>query len=268
MLKRAVQTALWIAIVTIPIHAQDFQKSYQMGPDGTLSIKNASGNITVTGDDGNAVVVSAYKEGRDRDRVEIEDLSSGNNVDVRAKYPDNCRNNCNASVRFEVRVPRGTRINIDKVSTASGDIKVNTVQGLVKVSTASGNVQVRDAAGSINASSASGDVEILNTSGAVSASTASGDVTVEIARLEGSENMKFSTASGDVTVRLPSNLEADVEMSTVSGRVETDFPIEVKEQQHGPGSNARGRIGNASRSLRISSASGNVSLKTIGSAAN
>lgn len=264
MLKRAMQAAFWVAIVAIPIHAQDFQKSYQVGPDATLSVKNASGNITVTGDDGDAVVVHAYKEGRDRDRVEIEDRSSGNAVDVRANY-DNCRDNCNASVRFEVRVPRRTRLNVDKVSTASGDIKVSSVQGTLRLNTASGNVQVRDAAGSVNASSASGDVEILNTSGAVSAQTASGDVMVEIARLEGAENMKFSTASGDVTVRLPSNLEADVEMSTVSGRVETDFPIEVKEQRHGPGSNARGRLGNAGRSLRLSSASGNVSLKTIGS---
>ncbi|MEJ7615816.1 MAG: DUF4097 family beta strand repeat-containing protein [Pyrinomonadaceae bacterium] len=267
-MKKAVRVALLILAAAMSIQAQDFQKSYQVGPDGTLSVKNASGNITITGSDGSAIIVNAYKEGRDRDRVEIEDLSSGNNVDVRAKYPERCSNDCNASVRFDVQVPRQTRINIDKVSTASGDIKVNAVQGRVHLSTASGDVQVRDVVGSVNASSASGDVEVFNVSGAVSAQTASGDVRVEIARLEGSESMKFSTASGDVHVRMPSNLEADVEMSTVSGKVETDFPIEVKEQRYGPGSNARGRIGNASRSLRMSSASGNVSLKTLGAAAN
>ncbi|MEJ7713289.1 MAG: DUF4097 family beta strand repeat-containing protein [Pyrinomonadaceae bacterium] len=266
-MKRLFQAAFLITVAAVSTQAQDFQKSYQASPDSTLSVKNASGNITIIGDDGNAIVVSAYKEGRDRDRVEIEDLSAGNNVDVRAKYPERCSNDCQASVRFEIRVPRQVNINIDKVSTASGDIKVSTMRGRVRVSTASGDVRVKDVAGAINASSASGDVEILNVSGVVSAQTASGNVTAEIAQLEGSESMKFSTASGDVAVRMPSNLEAEVEMSTISGKVETDFPLQVEEQRHGPGSNARGRLGNNARSLRITSASGNVSLKTLGTAA-
>lgn len=74
--------------------------------------------------------------------------------------------------------------------------------------------------------------------------------------------MKFSTASGDVDVRLPSNLDADVHLSTVSGTLKTNFPLEVKEREHGPGSSARGQLGGGTRRLRISSASGDVSLNS------
>lgn len=246
--------------------AQDFQKSYQIGADGSVSVKNVSGDVSISGHDGSDVTVLAFKEGRDRDKVEVEDLSSGANVDVRAKYPERCWQDCNASLRFEVRVPRNSRINLDKISTASGDIKAIGFQaGRVRLNTASGDVDVRDISGAINAQTASGDVAVVDASGTVNAQSASGDVEVQIARLEGAEGMKFSTASGDVSVRMPPTLDADVEMSTVSGRVETDFPIEVKEPRYGPGSNARGRLGSGSRPLRISSASGNVSLKTIGS---
>ncbi|MBA3239823.1 MAG: DUF4097 family beta strand repeat protein, partial [Acidobacteria bacterium] len=81
-------------------------------------------------------------------------------------------------------------------------------------------------------------------------------------RLEGAGDMKFSTASGDVVVRLPSSLDANVHLSTMSGKVVTNFPLEVKERQYGPGSTAEGQLGSGARKLRISSASGDVSLNS------
>ncbi len=238
--------------------AQDFQRSYRLGADGTVSIKNVSGDVKIQGYEGDAVQVSAFKEGPDREVVEIEDKSTGNTVDLGVRYPRNC--NCDASVRFEVRVPRNVRYNFNRVTTASGDISLADLTGRVSVSTASGNVTVNDVSGEISASSASGNVRVGEIRGTVNASTASGDVNVEIAQLEGAGDMKFSSASGNVRVRLPSNLDANVFMSTASGDIETNFPIEVKRPEHGPSSQARGTLGSGSRTLRISSASGDVSL--------
>jgi DUF4097 and DUF4098 domain-containing protein YvlB len=117
--------------------------------------------------------------------------------------------------------------------------------------------------GDIKAASASGTVRVADSSGTVNASTASGDVEVELTRIDGGGDMRFSTASGDVHVRLPSNIDAQVSMSTVSGSIETNFPLEVKTNQYGPGSRAHGQLGNGSRTLKLSSASGNISLKSI-----
>jgi len=72
--------------------------------------------------------------------------------------------------------------------------------------------------------------------------------------------MTFSTASGDVSVKLPGNLDAEIEISSISGSIHTDFPIEIQEQDHGPGSHARGRLGSGATHLSLSSASGDVSL--------
>lgn len=220
--------------------AQDFQKTYTIAAGGSINIRNVSGDIEVTGYDGNAVMVSATKQGRDRDMVEIEDLSSANRVDLQARYADHC--NCNVDVKFEVRVPRSINYSFDQISTASGNIEVSGTRGQMRASTASGDVRVKDVSGEVNARSASGDVE------------------VEINSLEGTGDMKFASASGDVHVRLPASLDADVKMSTISGSVETDFPIEVRRPRYGPGSNARGRLGAGSRTLQITSASGDVSL--------
>jgi DUF4097 and DUF4098 domain-containing protein YvlB len=88
-------------------------------------------------------------------------------------------------------------------------------------------------------------------------------VEVELTRLDGAGDMKFSSASGDVHVRLPTNIDARVTMSTASGDIETNFPIEVKRDRYSSSSRAEGQLGSGARMLKISSASGNVSLKSI-----
>lgn len=246
---------------SVAASAQDFQKSYNLEAGGAVEIANVSGDINLTGYEGSAVVVSAYKEGRDRNDVEVEDNSTPGRISLRAKYPNNC--NCDASIRFEVRVPRSANLSFDKISTASGDLKAEGFAGRLHLSTASGNVSVRGVGGEIKANSASGNVRVNDATGTVSANSASGDVEVELTRIDGTGDMRFSSASGDVHVRMPTNIDARVSMSTVSGDIETNFPIEVKQNRHGSGSRAEGQLGSGARALKISSASGNVSLKSM-----
>jgi DUF4097 and DUF4098 domain-containing protein YvlB len=253
-----VAASVFAALATSVTVGQDFNRSYRVAAGGTVSVRNVSGDVEVVGHDGDQIVVNGYKEGRDRDQVEVEDLSGANGVDIRVKYPRNC--NCDASIRFVVQVPRSTRYAFNSISSASGNIKVTNVSGDIKVNTASGDVLVSNVAGEVNANTASGEMRVREVAGTVSANSASGNVEVEIARLEGAESMKFSSASGDVNVRVPSGLDADVSMSTASGQIRTNLPIEVRESKYGAGSKAQGRVGSGSRILRLSTASGNVSL--------
>ena len=223
--------------------AQDFQKTYPISPGGQVRISTVSGDVTVTGYNGNTIIVHGYKEGRDRDQVQIEDASAGDRVDLRARYPESC--NCDASVRFEVRVPSAVDYNFERISSVSGNVRVESIKGRLK------------------AEAVSGDVEVKQVSGLVSASAVSGNVTVELGSLGGAGDMKFSAVSGNVTVKAPASLDADIEMSSVSGSLKTDFPIEVQERRYGPGRSARGRLGAGSRNLKISSVSGRVSLTRI-----
>jgi len=238
--------------------AQDFQKSYRIGQGGSVRVRNVSGDVNIRGYDGDQIVVAGFKEGRDANLVSVEDSSDGSSVDVRARYPENC--NCNAGVRFEVQVPRSIGYNFEHISTASGNIKIDSVTGDVTAKTASGEIEIDNVTGRVSAHTASGNVGLKNIKGTASARAASGNVNASIARLDGSESMTFSTASGDVTVRMPAELDADVEMHSMSGSLRTDFPITISEPRYGPGRSARGRLGNGSRTLKMSSASGNVSL--------
>jgi hypothetical protein len=224
--------------------AQDFQKSYQLAAGGSIRIGNISGDVAVTGYDGNAVVVTGTKQGPDKEIVQIEDRSTGNSVDVTIRYPRHC-NDCNASVQFQVQVPRSISYNFTGIHSISGDVNVTGVTGRLNASTVSGTVHVTDVVGSVSAKSVSGDVD------------------VQISRLEGTDDMSFSTVSGSVTARLPAGLDANVEMSSFSGSIDTSFPIQIQEDRFTSGHRANGQIGSGSRRLRMSTMSGNLSLRQL-----
>jgi hypothetical protein len=233
-------TLIASALLSLPVMGQDFQRSYSVGAGGHIRVGNVSGEVIVTGYSGDVILVRGFKEGRDRDRVQIEDLSSGDSVELKVRYPESC--NCDASVRFDVQVPHSVRYSFDRISSVSGNVGITGVRGRIKAESVSGNVVVQEVAGEVTASAVSGNVD------------------VEINRLEGAGDMRFSSVSGNVSVRAPANLDADIEMSSVSGGLRTDFPIEVQERDRGPGRSARGRVGAGQRSLKISTVSGRVNL--------
>lgn len=261
-LFRAMFLGLCLSIVSAAVLAQDFQKSYRLSQGSRVSIKNISGDVIVKGYDGEAVVVTGYKEGRDRDQVSVEDLSDGSRVEVKVRYPERC--NCNASVRFEVKVPRTINLDYDAFSSVSGNVEVSEAMGTIRAKSVSGNVNVREVAGTVHANSVSGDVTVGEASGAVSAKSTSGNVQVDLLRLEGGANMnrmEFGSVSGNVEVKMPGSIGAEVEMSTMSGHLETDFPITIEKREFGPGRSARGRVGDGTRTLKLSSVSGSVYLR-------
>jgi hypothetical protein len=260
-LFRLAFVGLCLSLVSVAVLAQDFQKSYRLAQGGRVSVKNISGDVIVKGYDGEAIVVSGYKEGRDRDLVSVEDLSDGSRVEVRVRYPERC--NCNASVRFEVKVPRMINLDYDAFSSVSGNVEVSEAMGTIRAKSVSGDVNVKEVAGTVQANSVSGEVTVEQASGAVTAKSTSGNVRVDLQRLEGANanRMEFGSVSGNVEVRLPGSLGAEVEMSTMSGHLETDFPITIEKREFGPGRSARGRVGDGSRTLRLSSVSGNVYLR-------
>lgn len=240
-IRFSIAAALAALALAASASAQDFQKTYRIGAGGQIRIGNVSGDVILTGYDGDSIVVTATKKGRDRDQVEVEDRSGTANVDIGVKYPKRC--NCDASILFEVQVPRSVKYDFDHIASVSGDVKVTGVTGR------------------LNASAVSGDVHITDVSGSVSASAVSGDVKVEINRLEGSDDMKFNTVSGDVSVTLPGSLDADVDMSSFSGSIKTDFGIEVKSERYGSRNSARAKLGDGSRRLKMSTVSGDISLR-------
>jgi Putative adhesin len=114
------------------------------------------------------------------------------------------------------------------LQTGSGDVRAREISGPVRGGTGSGNVEVEETgAGDIDLHTGSGNITARGVQGAFRAEAGSGDITAEGTQ-SGSWDIK--TGSGNVHVRLPNNAAFEARISTSSGTVDIDAPVEMTVQ--------------------------------------
>jgi DUF4097 and DUF4098 domain-containing protein YvlB len=220
-----------------------------------IRIKNLNGDIEVVASEGSTVEVTAEKRwdrGNPAD-VRFEILKDGDNVTIcalwdnfREAYCDedsyNHRGNSSrrddVHVYFKVKLPKGVRV---LASAVNGSVDISGARAQVK-------------AGSVN-----GEVVVSTSTGPVSASSVNGSVRVNMESLESTEAMSFSSINGSVSLTLPASFDAELNMSTVNGRVRSDFPITL-EGRIDP-RRMRGTIGKGGRQVKLSTVNGNIELR-------
>jgi hypothetical protein len=114
------------------------------------------------------------------------------------------------------------------LQTGSGDVRAHEISGPVRGGTGSGDVVVEETgAGDIDLHTGSGNITARGVQGAFRAEAGSGDITAEGTQ-SGSWDIK--TGSGNVHVRLPNNAAFEARISTSSGTVDIDAPVEMTVQ--------------------------------------
>ena len=95
------------------------------------------------------------------------------------------------------------------------------VAGRLEVSTASGDVRVGSVQGDVNSTTASGDLSIDEVGGSASLRTASGNLT--IGRLTGGD-LSAKSLSGNLKVGIPPRRRIDVDLHSLSGKLRNRLP--------------------------------------------
>jgi hypothetical protein len=255
-----------------------FDRTLQVNGPVDLEVLTHSGDVTVrAGGSGSVQIHGKIFVGdhwlfgdRQADVHEIEQnppiRQDGNNIHI------DYVNARNISVDYEITVPtdtsirthsgsgdqiiEGTHGNVD-IQTGSGDVKMRNVNGEIQLQTGSGNIRAHEISGAVKGGTGSGDVELEQTgqgdvdlhagSGDISArgiqgafhgQSGSGDITVEGTQ---TGEWQVRTGSGNVHVKLPDNAAFDADISTSSGSVDVEPPIEMTVQ---------GRIGESHRHVQ------------------
>jgi DUF4097 and DUF4098 domain-containing protein YvlB len=260
-------------------------KTFRLGPSGSLSLGNISGDITVTRANGADITVEIVKTARGRDAADARELLQLVTVDaverngraeVKARYLNGDdlrrrgRRSINVDVAYNVAAPAGTRISAESIS---GDVRI-TGGHVGTAKTISGTVEIADAQGdgALESSSVSGDVILRRVSAQrIDAGSVSGEIKLEDVKAERisahttsadiwmsgplAKNGRYELKglSGDVRVVLSGNTGFEVDASSFSGE------IKAPEFQF----TARGRTGRHSLSATYGDGSAVLDLSTF-----
>jgi DUF4097 and DUF4098 domain-containing protein YvlB len=225
---------------------------------GTLTVSCPGGSVTVTGSDRNEIKVRARTESG-----AIRFSSNGTRANLEPASGRGCSDG-----HFDVTVPVGTKLSATTwsgsvsvkgvhgdvearaqsgdvtvrdagdrldVESLSGDVVIAGVKGETKVNTISGDLQLSGVRGDVSAETVSGDMELRDViAKQVRVHTTSGDISFVGAILDGGR-YEFNTHSGELTLGLPTDVGAELSVSTFNGGIESDFPITLKAGEHGIG---------------------------------
>lgn len=235
---------------------EEFRWSGALDRGEAVTVRGVNGEIVARPGSGDDVVVRATKRARDDDpaSVEIEVIEDAEGVLICAVYPDRNGerpNRCargndhrmsthdnDVQVDFEVEVPPGVDLH---AHTVNGDVRATGLTSFVRTSTVNGSIRVESR-------------------GVVSARTVNGSIDASMGSADWSGPLKFHTVNGGITLRVPDGTSADIEVETVNGDLETDFPLTIEGRLRWGPKRLRGAIGGGGERLELHTVNGSIRL--------
>lgn len=126
-----------------------------------------------------------------------------------------------------------------RLRMGSGSSDVQYVRGSVQSRTGSGTGHFGEVGGTLTSACGSGDLTIDLARGAVRTRAGSGDAVINAAH----GDVDFVSGSGNVTLGLPAGRSARLDVTTGSGRVESEMPVEARSTSDGHPVRVRIRTG-------------------------
>ncbi len=281
----AVMMAVPTAIAQEPIGEQ-----FEADEDIRVEVENLSGSVTVTGWDRNEVKVEGIL-GRGAERVDFD--GDKRRLRIKVILPSHARNV--KETILEIRMPtkgsfESTTVSADvdvtgikgeiHTDTVSGDITIDSDPIEVDVQSVSGDIELDVACDEVRAETVSGDIHIRRAGGTLDVGVVSGDITIDggtferldaeavsgdirlTGELEDRGDYRFQSHSGTIELLLSEDVDAEFDISTFSGDIDTDFGEQPRRtSRFTPGLELDFVAGSGSASVRIETFSGDVEVR-------
>lgn len=231
-------------------HTEPFSMQGDFAPDGTVTVHNVNGRVTIETWDRDAYAIEGEKKAKsqeDLDLIELQWDVDHDHIALKVKLPKKKGwfnwGNVDGQVDVTIKVP--ATVNLKDVSTVNGGVELSGLRGIVHASTVNGAVSARNLAGSAKLSTVNGGV------------TAEFDAVPDTARLE------LSTVNGGIKLRLPSDAGASIHGSVVNGSINADIPITMKGKIGRKSLN--GTIGEGNAVIEMSTVNGGIKIQSMDS---
>ncbi|HPG06975.1 MAG: DUF4097 family beta strand repeat protein [Lewinellaceae bacterium] len=179
---------------------------------GKLTFDNPKGSISVTGYDGNIIVVTATA------RFNQKDSKTQN--DWKLTYDQQETNvilYCNAqgnTIDVDIKIPRHFTLQLR--SRDNGDVIVIRINGAIEVDNAQGSIMLDNISGSA----------ILN--------SVYGNITARFKEVNPDDPIMATTIEGDIELSLPEATHANLKLNTSRGNIISVFPLLEAGQESSP----------------------------------
>lgn len=262
-------------------HAQDTERTVTgtapIAANGTISIENHDGAITVSTWDRDEVEYEARIVHRDEEVVEKTEIrleSSSDEVSIHSETEDGgfWENRSRPDVFYTVRVPAGASIEIDDHAS---EIRIEALQGDVDIDTHDGSIDLRDIGGNVDIDSHDGRIELAGIGGDLEIDTHDSPIDarglnggLELDTHDGSVTFAFDTLTRDVeldhhdaeiTLIVPADAGFDLRTDTHDAEISVEPEMSVSSMSDG---NVRATVNGGGPEVYMSAHDGSLTINT------
>jgi lia operon protein LiaG len=236
------------------VHAQEYKIPVENTKDGQLILQDFTGELPVEGYNGTEIIISTdnlgetpdrakglkavYPAGTDNTGIGLSLTKDGGRITVSCLVP------FNRDVRYKIKVPSSLRLKITRGCERSAEVSISNMSAEVDVDNCQG-------------------IELKNVTGPLVLSSISGDIKVVFAEISKDKPISIADISGEIDVTLPAKTPANLNMSTISGAMYTDFDLTSggKDMKKVGGSNIDTPLNGGGVDIKITNISGNIYLR-------
>ena len=248
---------LLLAVGTaVPCAAQQFKVTVENTKDGQVELDDFPGDLPVEGYSGNEIIITSSTGrfeaperakglkpiygggGTDNTGIGLDMEKNGNKVSF------HCLLGIGRSADYHVKVPDNLVVKIHRSCEKGGETTIQNFKNEIDFDGCNG-------------------VKLKNVTGPLVVSSIGGEVSVVFADISKDRPISISSIGGEVDVTLPAKAAVDLEMSTMSGGMysDFDFPADNKEMRKVGGGNVRAQLNGGGTDLKLNTISGNIYLR-------
>ena len=235
--------------------AQEFKVAVENSKESKLTLLDFLGDLPIEGYNGTEIVITSthgrfeaperakglkpvYGGGTDNTGVGLSMEKNGNSVTLRCLVP------FTQSAGYKIKVPENLALKIEKDCPRGGETTIQNMKNEIEYNGCH-------------------EINLKNVSGPLVINTISGGVNVVFSEINKDKPISISAISGEVDVTLPAKSAVDLEMSTISGNMYSDFDLSSssKEMRRVGGGNVKAQLNGGGTSLKLHDISGNIYLR-------
>lgn len=236
--------------------AQEYKVQIANSKESKVSLLDFNSDLPIEGYSGTEIIVTSthgrfdaperarglkpvYGGGIDNTGIGLYMEKNGNTVTLRCLVP------FTQSSSYKIRVPENVALQIERDCPRGGETSITNIKNEIEFKGCHG-------------------IDLKNVTGPLVVSTISGGVNIVFSEVAKDKPISISAISGEVDVTLPAKAPVDLEMSTISGSMYSDFDLSSskdKDMQRVGGGNIRAKLNGGGTSLNLHNISGNIYLR-------